>query len=143
MVMHRFWGGLANRYKKQLTMFDKTIILVIVYKSFSSSFASGIINNISWIELSFIGIGVIALFFFVYFLIYSISKKLNFSREDRITALFCGSKKSLIHGTVFSDVLFAGMSNAGLFLVPVMIYHAFQLSFISVVAQKRSGDDKR
>ena len=138
MVMHRFWGDFANRHKKHLTMFDKTVILIIVYLSFSSSFSNGIFNSISWIELAFVGIGVIALFFIVYFIINVISKKLNLSREDRITALFCGSKKSLVHGTVFSSVLFVGLSNAGLFLVPIMIYHAFQLFFISIIAQRMS-----
>lgn len=140
IVMHRFWGDFANRHKKQLTMFDKSVILIIVYLSFSSSFSNGVFEDISWIELSFVGIGVIALFFGIYFLISFISKKLNFSREDRITALFCGSKKSLVHGTVFSNVLFAGMSSASLFLVPIMIYHAFQLFFISIIAQKRNKE---
>lgn len=140
MAMHRFWGDFANRHKKQMTMFDKTVILIIVYLSFSSSFSNGIFNSISWVELAFVGFGVIALFFFVYFIIDVISKKLNFSREDRITALFCGSKKSLVHSTVFSSVLFVGMSNAGLFLVPIMIYHAFQLFFISIIAQRMSTE---
>lgn len=141
IVLHRFWGNFANRYKKQLTMFDKSVILIIVYLSFSNSFAKGVFNTISWLQLSLIGVGVIALFLFIFYLINFTTKKLNFSREDRITALFCGSKKSLVHGTVFSNVLFAGMSSASLFLVPVMIYHAFQLSFISIVAQ-RMGREK-
>lgn len=141
MIMHRFLGDFANRYKKQLTLFDKTVILIIVYLSFSASFSDGIFKSIGWIELSIVGFGVIALFFIIYFLIKFISKKLDFSREDRITALFCGSKKSLVHGTVFSNVLFAGMSSAGLILVPIMIYHAFQLFFISIIAQRMSIDE--
>lgn len=141
MIMHRFLGDFANRYKKQLTLFDKTVILIIVYLSFSASFSDGIFKSIGWIELSIVGFGVIALFFIIYFLIKFISKKLDFSREDQITALFCGSKKSLVHGTVFSNVLFAGMSSAGLILVPIMIYHAFQLFFISIIAQRMSIDE--
>jgi len=58
---------------------------------------------------------------------------------DRITATFCGSKKSLVHGSVFADVLFAGMTNAGIFFVPIMIYHAFQLLVVSVIAQRMRG----
>lgn len=136
IILHRFWGDFSSRYKKQATMFDKSVILIIVYLSFSNSFANGIFTTISWLQLSLIGMCVIALFLLIFFLINFTTKKLNFTREDRITALFCGSKKSLVHGTVFSNVLFAGMSSASLFLVPVMIYHAFQLSFISIVAQK-------
>jgi sodium/bile acid cotransporter 7 len=134
--LHRYWGKFAERNKKYLTMFDKTIILIIVYKSFSNSFSSGIFDGINLAVLLFVGFGVIALFFIVYFTIRFITRKLLFSREDAITALFCGSKKSLVHGTVFSSVLFAGMSSAGIFLVPIMIYHAFQLFYVSVVAQR-------
>ncbi len=140
MAMHRFWGNSANRYKKQLNIFDKSIILIIVYNSFSNSFSNGVFSNISWLALSIVSFGVIALFFIVYIIINVITKKLNFSRDDKITALFCGSKKSLVHGTVFSGVLFAGLTNAGLFLVPIMIYHAFQLFYISIIAQKMHAE---
>ena len=140
LVMHRFWGKFADRNKTYLTMFDKTVILIIVYKSFSYSFSSGIFNGIRLFELFVVGAGVIALFFVIYYLILIISKRLNFNREDQITALFCGSKKSLVHGTVFSSVLFSGMSSSGIFLVPIMIYHAFQLLIISIIAQKYRSD---
>jgi sodium/bile acid cotransporter 7 len=136
MILHQFLGDFANRQKKYLTMFDKTVILIIVYKSFSHSFSDGVFNGISWLALTIVGIGVIVIFFMVYFINYFISRRLSFSREDEITALFCGSKKSLVHGTVFSNVLFAGMSGASIFLVPIMIYHAFQLFIISIIAQK-------
>jgi len=136
LLMHRFWGEFANRHKKQLTMFDKTVILIIVYKSFSHSFSSGIFDGISVLELLAVGAGAIALFFVVYLLIFFVSKRLEFNQEDTITALFCGSKKSLVHGSVFSNVLFGGMSSASIFLVPIMIYHAFQLFIISVIAQQ-------
>lgn len=136
MVLHRFWGNFANQNKKYLTMFDKSVILIIVYRSFSNSFASGIFDDLDLMELLIVGFGVMFLFFIVYTIIHFISKRLAFSREDKITALFCGSKKSLVHGMVFSSVLFAGMTSASIFLVPIMIYHAFQLFIVSIIAQK-------
>ena len=142
MAMHRFWGDLANRNKKYLTMFDKTIILMIVYKSFASSFSKGVFDVNSLMELSLVGFGIIGMFFIVYAIIHLISKKLSLNREDEITALFCGSKKSLVHGTVFSSVLFSGMSAASIFLVPIMIYHAFQLFIISIIAQKYAQESQ-
>ncbi len=136
LLLHRFWGDFANRHKKQLTMFDKTVILIIVYKSFSMSFSDGVFEGIGAFQLMATGLCVIALFSVVYGLNYMVGKKLSFSQEDLITSLFCGSKKSLVHGTVFSAVLFSGMTGAGLFLVPIMIYHAFQLFIISIIAQR-------
>lgn len=136
LMLHRFWGAFANRHKKQLTMFDKGVILIIVYKSFSKSFSDGVFEGIGAVQLTMVVFCVIALFVAVYGLNYFIGKKLSFSQEDLITSLFCGSKKSLVHGSVFAAVLFSGMAGAGLFLVPIMIYHAFQLLFISVIAQR-------
>lgn len=139
LLLHRIWGAWARRYKSQLSMFDKFIILLIVYESFSNSFASGIFESILQTHLLILILVVIVLFFMLYGIIYLVSKRLHFSLEDRITALFCGSKKSLVHGTVFSSVLFAGSHTLGVYLLPIMIYHAFQLMIISVFAQKYSA----
>ncbi len=136
MALHRFWGRFAEKYKKQLGIYDKTLILIIVYKSFSSSFSEGVFDGVNAIDLTMVAGGVVMLFVLVYMMTGHLSKRLGFSREDKITATFCGSKKSLVHGSVFSDVLFSGMGNAGIFLVPIMIYHAFQLLVISIIAQK-------
>lgn len=82
-----------------------------------------------------LGAAMIALFYAVYGIIYLTSKILKFKYEDKITALFCGSKKSLVHGTVMSNVLFAGSPIIGIVLLPVMMYHALQLVMVSAMAQ--------
>ena len=93
-------------------------------------------------ELLILGASVIGLFFFIFEGIKLLMKAFHFNREDRITVLFCGSKKSLVHGSVMAAVLFAGTSLGSLFLVPVMIYHAFQLFYISIVARRYGKEVK-
>ncbi|WPP49863.1 bile acid:sodium symporter family protein [Catalinimonas niigatensis] len=127
-------GKLATRFSKELSMFDKSIILLIVYKSFAESFETGIFSGIKWIDLVILFMLVLVLFFMVYAIVYTISSLFSFSREDKITALFCGSKKSLVHGTVFSKVLFSNLAFAGLMLLPLMLFHAFQLLIVSIIA---------
>ena len=61
---------------------------------------------------------------------------MGFNREDTITAVFCGSKKSLVHGSVMSKVLFTNPAIIGVVLLPTMLYHAYQLIIISVIAKK-------
>ncbi len=136
LLLHRYFGSFVKKHLKKLAWFDKTVILLIVYKSFSKSFTTGLFDEISWGDLLLIGAGVLILFFVVYGIVGLISRLLNFNREDKIAALFCGSKKSLVHGTVFSKVMFENAAGQGLFLVPIMIYHAFQLIIISFIAQK-------
>lgn len=141
VLLHRFLGGFVKRHLKQLARFDKMIILLIVYKSFSKSFSTGLFEEISVFDLLLIGLSVFLLFIIVYSSISIIARLLRFNREDTITALFCGSKKSLVHGTVFSKVLFQNVVGQGLFLVPIMIYHALQLIVVSFIAQ-RMGKEK-
>ena len=138
MLMHRFWGTFADQHRKVLGNFDKSVIILIVYTSFCESFANRVFSMIGWQELFMLIGGVVSLFFLVYGLISFLAKILNFNHEDRITALFCGSKKSLVQGAVMSKVLFAGMASAGFLLLPILLYHAAQLLIVSSIAQRMS-----
>jgi solute carrier family 10 (sodium/bile acid cotransporter), member 7 len=140
LLLHRYWGKFALRHKKYLSLYDKSVILTIVYNSFSDSFINKIFSDLPQWTLILLSVIVIALFFVVYNTSWLISKKLKFNREEQITVVFCGSKKSLVHGTVFAAILFSGSPGSGLFLVPIMLYHAFQLIYISIVAKKMGNE---
>src|SRR5690625_5675984 len=75
---------------------------------------------------------VIILFYIMYFLTGWIGKLLRFNHADRITNQYCGTKKSLVHGTVFSKALFGQTSIVGIILLPLMLYHAIQIFIISI-----------
>ena len=145
ILLHRWGGKFAERHKANLRRFDQTVILLIVYTSFCDSFARNLFDGQSIPDLILLSCSMMALFFLVYLVIALLTRLLGFSREDRITALFCGSKKSLVHGTVMSKVLFAGNPAAGIILLPLMIYHALQLVAASVLAQSmaRSAGSSR
>lgn len=136
LILHRWWGKWANHNKRYLSLFDKSVILMVVYRSFSDSFLNGIFSSIALHELLLLGGSVIGLFFFIFEGTKYLTKRLHFNREDRITVLFAGSKKSLVHGSVMVMVLFGDTTIGSLFLVPVMIYHAFQLFYISILARR-------
>jgi sodium/bile acid cotransporter 7 len=136
VILNRYWGKWASKNKSRLSLFDKSIILLIVYNSFSDSFNKGIFESINVLALISVAIIAILLFYGVYGISNYLSKSMQFNTADRITALFCGSKKSLVHGSVFAGVLFHDLPQAGLMLVPIMIYHAFQLIVVSIKAQK-------
>ena len=55
---------------------------------------------------------------------------------DEITAVFCGSKKSLANGVPMAKILFAGNPALGLIVLPIMIYHQLQLIVCSTLARK-------
>ncbi len=140
LVLHRYFVQLVNRYIHKIAAFDKFIILLIVYESFSRSFLSGIFSSVSWKALIGLCLAVVILFYVVLKITGILSKRLNFSRADRITLQFAGTKKSLVHGSVFGSVLFGSVTGAGILLLPIMIYHSYQLFYISIVAQKMSKE---
>ncbi|GGC76370.1 hypothetical protein GCM10011387_32690 [Pedobacter quisquiliarum] len=129
------FGAIAEKYKKQLKQFDQAIILTIIYTSFCKSFSEHLFAGFTALELAGLAAGMIALFFAVFFCVGLLSRLFGFSDEDRITILFCGSKKSLVHGTVMSKVLFQHSTITGIVLLPLMLYHALQLIAASIIAQ--------
>lgn len=145
MLLHKWWGAFAEKHKRMLNLFDQAVIIAIVYTSFCESFALHMFDSVSWNLLVGLTGGMTVLFFAVYGVVWLLSYGLRFTREDRIVALFCGSKKSLVHGTVMSKVLVADQTLTGILLLPIMIYHAMQLVVVGIIAQRmaaNAGADK-
>ena len=71
-----------------------------------------------------------------------LARRLGFSKEDEITIVFCGSKKSLATGVPMAKVLFA-TSAVGPMVLPLMLFHQIQLMVCAVLAQRyaRRRDD--
>jgi len=63
------------------------------------------------------------------------ARALGFAKEDEITIVFCGSKKSLASGIPMAKVLFAGHP-LGLIVLPIMLFHQIQLMTCAVLARR-------
>ncbi|MBX3242630.1 MAG: bile acid:sodium symporter [Chitinophagaceae bacterium] len=142
LLFNSRWGALAEKYKKPLRYFDQSIILLIIYTAFCHSFYEKAFDGYTGSNLLRLGAGMSILFYSVYYIIKWICKKLRFTQEDSTTVLFCGSKKSLVHASVMSKVLFPASSMVSIILLPIMVYHALQLIFVSILAQKLSRTQK-
>jgi sodium/bile acid cotransporter 7 len=69
---------------------------------------------------------------------------MHFNIPDRITLLFCGSKKSLASGIPMAQVLFAGHA-VGAIVLPLMLFHQIQLMVCAMLAgrfAKRPGAEE-
>lgn len=133
---NRYWGEFSKRNNKKLRIYDQSTIVLIVYVSFCNSFAKNMFAGLSWSLLAWLTLGMTTLFFIVFCLIFIICKVLYFNKKDTIATLFCGSKKSLVHGAAMSRVILNNAQMAGILILPTMIYHAMQLIVVSVIAQK-------
>ncbi|MRX66239.1 bile acid:sodium symporter family protein [Maribacter luteus] len=139
LFLNRYLSKYADRYGSYLTLFDKSVILLIVYKSFVHSFEDKVFSSVDIKDFVLIYVGVLGLFFLIYFVIGFIADKLRFNREDKIAAQFCGTKKSLVHGTVFSKILFPASMPIGIILLPLMLFHVVQIFVLSIIAKKREN----
>jgi uncharacterized YceG family protein len=133
MVLSRWGGALARKYGRRLRLIDQMVILLVVYTSFSESFEQDLFRVFGWTTMLLLLLGMAALFLVSFLCLNALSGLLHFSRPDRITAVFCGSKKSLMHGTVMSKVMFPA-SAAGVVILPLMIYHILQLIMVGFIA---------
>lgn len=136
VLANRRWGEFSRQNEKRLRKFDQGTIVLIVYTSFCNSFAEKMFDGLSGGTLLGLSVGMVALFFVVFGIVYVVCRALRFSREDAVATLFCGSKKSLVHGVATSRVILSAPNMAGILILPTMIYHALQLIIVSVIAQR-------
>ncbi len=143
LLLRKYFGEFARKNKRSQDIFDKLIVLLIIYKSFVHSFEDKVFASVSAKNLMIIFIVVAGLFFTMYTITGWISKRMKFNHADSITVKYCGTKKSLIHGTVFSEALFGHTSIVGIILLPLMLYHAFQILVVSIFATKEAENFKK
>ncbi len=130
-------GSLFPKLKAHLPRLkyvDQTVIMIIVFTSFAESFSQRLFAAYQLSTLLTIAATMLGIFILVWLILEMISKILKFSIQDRITTLFCGSKKSLVHAVVIGKVIFPDAAVLGLVLLPVMLYHIQQLILGSILA---------
>jgi len=136
LLLNRKFGAFAAAHKTALKNFDQSIILLIVYTSFCDSFRKKMFDGFPPSDILLLSVAMVGLFFLAMGIVWGLCRVMGFNREDTITAVFCGSKKSLVHGSVMSRVLFSNPAVVGVVLLPAMLYHAYQLIIISVIAKR-------
>ncbi|SIT05312.1 solute carrier family 10 (sodium/bile acid cotransporter), member 7 [Chryseobacterium ureilyticum] len=136
IILNPVFKKWVTKYSNIIAEFDRLIILLIVYESFSTAFIENVFSSVPPTIFLILAFSVVFLFFVVYNILKWISCKMGFSAQDIITVTFCGSKKSLVHGSLFLLVLNIPEDQKVLFLLPVMVYHSFQLFYVSWLASK-------
>jgi sodium/bile acid cotransporter 7 len=135
LVMHRYLFPKIKPYLNRLKYLDQTVILSIVFTTFSESFSQRIFDSFSWLSLVGLALGMLVILLLVVGILFLIVREMSFSKEDQIAAVFCGSTKSLVHGVAIGKVLFPSAAIFGLVLLPVMLYHLQQLILGSFLAR--------
>ncbi|MDA8521872.1 bile acid:sodium symporter family protein [Acidovorax sp. NCPPB 4044] len=128
-------AGFVQRHAPVLKFVDQGSILLVVYTAFSAAVIEGLWKEIPLPALAglvFVSAVVLAIALTA---TTWISRRLGFSKEDEITIVFCGSKKSLASGVPMAKVLFASHA-VGALVLPLMVFHQMQLMVCAVLAQR-------
>jgi sodium/bile acid cotransporter 7 len=134
-IARRWIGAWAERHKIVLRAVDQGSILLVVYTAFSEAVVQGLWRQIPLLAL--VGLLVVCAVILALALFISTwtSRRIGFNKEDEITIVFCGSKKSLASGVPIAKVLFAS-GTVGAIVLPLMVFHQMQLMVCAVLAQR-------
>ena len=133
-VLQPWIGGFVRVHKAFLGPVDRGSVLMVVYMAFSESVTQGLWHTLSLRDIAVVIVANIALLAMVLGLTMAGSRVLGFSREDEITIVFCGSKKSLASGVPMASAIFAGHAIGGIVL-PLMLFHQIQLMACAILAR--------
>ena len=119
-------GSFAARHKARISVLDRLTILMLVYTSFCDSVQDGVWHSggSALLVSSFSSVVLLAATMLI---VWHASRALGFSLDDRIVALFCGSKKTLASGVPMARLIFGAHPGLGIILLPIMLYHPLQL----------------
>ena len=124
-----------QRRAAALKLVDQGSILLVVFTAFSAAVVEGL-----WRQLpasALLGLVVVCAVLLTLALVTTtwVAQRMGFSKEDEITLVFCGSKKSLASGVPMAKVLFASHA-VGAIVLPIMVFHQMQLMVCAVLAQR-------
>ena len=134
-VLQPWVGGFVKRHAAGLKFVDQGSILLVVYTAFSAAVIEGLWKQVPLPVLLGLVVACGVLLALVLVSTTWVSRKLGFSKEDEVTIVFCGSKKSLASGVPMAKVLFAAPV-VGVMLLPLMLFHQIQLMVCAVLAQR-------
>ncbi|WJR77246.1 bile acid:sodium symporter family protein [Bradyrhizobium sp. NP1] len=130
-------GGWIERSENIVSGVDHGSILLIVYSAFSEAVDEGLWHQVPPSALAGLLVADGVLLAAALIATSLVSKWLGFERADRVTIVFCGSKKSLSQGITMAKVIFASHA-VGAAVLPLMLFHQIQLMVCAALAQRWS-----
>jgi len=134
-LAQRWIGGWVGRHRSLLGFVDQGSILLVVYTAFSAAVLQGLWKQMPLPVLGGLLVVDVVLLALALLITRYGARALGFGRDDEITIVFCGSKKSLASGVPMAKVLFAGHP-LGAIVLPIMLFHQIQLMTCAVLARR-------
>ncbi len=117
---------------------DRSTIWLVVYTAFSNATSGGYWDKLQAAQLAGLVVVCIIILCMTFLATWYSSRLLGFKREDCITIVFCGSKKSLAVGAPMMLAIFGQLDNN--LLLPLMVFHQVQLMLCAHLARIWQGN---
>ncbi|WP_432563461.1 bile acid:sodium symporter family protein [Kineococcus sp. SYSU DK003] len=135
LLCGRWIGPWVRAHRKQLTLFDRGVIVAVVYAAFSRGVRQGVWQEVGAGEVAVVLACAAVLLTASLAAAWWVPRWWRANRADRVTVLFCGSNKSLATGLPMAMVLF-DPHVVGLVALPVILYHPLQITVCSFLAAR-------
>jgi sodium/bile acid cotransporter 7 len=129
-------GSFIDSRKALLSNLDRSVIVLIVYGAFCDSILGDMWSRYSPGVLLAVFAAVALLLIAALLFTRSAARRLRFSREQEVTALFCGSQKSLANGAPMAKILFGSNPSLAMIMLPLLMYHQLQLLVCFALARR-------
>ena len=119
--------------------FGNWIIVFIVHCAFAQSVSSGFLLQLGFITIFKVILLTVLILILVSFLVWWSSIFLNVSKEQRISAFFCSSQKSIATGLPLTTSILAfapSIIDTASIIIPLMCYHPAQLILAGILSGK-------
>ena len=135
-LLRPWLSGWFARVKPVTTVFDRAVIVLLVWSAFSDSVADGLWTRHGPVLLLQALLGAVLFLLPMLWFTRRAARAMGFDVEDEIVAVFCGSKKTLASGMPMAKLLFGGNAAMGVLILPIMLYHQIQLFVCAVMARR-------
>lgn len=136
-LLHSRVGPWLKRHGRTVSVVDQGSVLLVVYAAFSAGVTQGLWEVVPPSQLLAVVLVSCVLLAVVLTLFGWLGRVSRMDRADRIVLLFCGSKKSQVSGLPMAVLLFPS-EQAGMYVLPLMIFHLIQLLVCAVIAERLS-----
>lgn len=127
-------GAWAVRQKAVLSFFDRLVILIAVYVAFAGAVSAGSLSSLNVETIALLSVLLAVLLGFAFAGAWTLGGLIGLARPDRISLTFAGAQKSIATGAPMAAILFG--ADAGLILLPAILYHMAQLLLSAPVAAR-------
>jgi solute carrier family 10 (sodium/bile acid cotransporter), member 7 len=134
-LVRRWIGPWTERNRAVLAFFDRGTIVLLVYSAFSAAVVAGVWRQVSGADFAVIGAFDLALLCAALFGLSTLARRLGFQVRHEIVLTFCASQKGIAAGVPMAALIFPPAA-AGMILLPVLIYHQFQLVGCALMARR-------